>query len=712
MDHSSNWSDIVSDECSSDNLIHEITTRNHTPDFSSTYPLQGTLLNFQSESDSYKNSFGGHRRSQSYNDTDTFDDIPLLNFQEIESFNQDTTKLLPSYMKKIVDEKPILNNMERYEQLLADNNEKAAERALKQIIENTKDSRQRSNIYRLAADSSKRHFFNKTALIMYEKAEYSDPSFVQNYIDHAKLLDEIGETYEAEKILRIGLEKTMKPEITVKLIKHYERRQQYAEARRVLAFIYSDFKQHIDSINSILEGVLFEIRHGDIFKTLTLFNEIDKQPVVKSGVFVDLTETMRRRGYLDIALEYAQDGVKRFSGMPNNWVNLLQLQDCSSKVHETFSKAEALLQANSTAKVEQTTSFLLAKNNALHESRELLSTCILKTSPDLRWKIYYNAAIIEMNYGDASIVPLLLHAAALITPSKSISTIRLSLAKIQEVNGEISEALESYESLLKSINSDWRIYLEFAMFYIRQRKRDEALKCTKAGLKIHSNNGRLWALRIQLEEGESKISAFVEGVRNAPKSGEVWTEAARIALNPLSEYFNLKRARFFLNIAFLFTPQYIDIFIEMVRLEFLENGFDANLDKIREMFIGGDGNYGTVIYMFRKLGNEFTYIEFNDIAKGVKEDIQRHSKIYARAIARSSFVIDSISNEEIKLKRDQEMYKPDPFAFGLSSFYDVIYYEGMLPAKTSVIFGYLASLSLVTKKTNKQKNDSRSNNEG
>lgn len=686
MADSSNWDDIVCDEYSSDNLKPEITSKSHITDFSLTYPQSGLQLNFQSDTNTNKSSYWSHKRSQSYDDTESF--------QEIESFDQDTTKLLPIFMKKIIYEKPVLINIEIYDKLLSENNEEAAENILKIIIRNAKDYNEQSSIYRSAADANKRHLFNKIALEMYKRAEEVDPQCVQNYIDHAKLLDEIGETDETEKILRIGLEKTMMSEqITVKLLKQYERRQQYSEARSVFGYIYSKGRLNMTTISSIIEGILFEVKHGNIIKALLVFDKILTETNVKSSVFVDLVDTMRKRGYLNMALKYAQDGVKRFPNMPNNWISLLQLQSSKLDVQNILTKYQKHLSVNSISKIEQTASFLFAKNNSIKECRNLLSECIAKSAPDQRWRLYYNAAIIEMNYGASSIIPRLLQSADAITPSRSKSFIRLSIAKISEVNNKINKALEVYDSLSKSVNNDWRTYLEFAMFFIRQHQTEKALECTKEGLKMHSNNGRLWALRIQLEDESSKISALEEGVRNAPKSGEVWTEAARIALNPLSKYFNLKSARFYLNTAFLFTPQYIDIFIEMIRLEILENGFEANLDKIREMYIGGDGNYGTVIYMFRRLGSEFTSIEFDEIVKGVKEDIRKHSKIYSRAIARSSFVFESTSNEEEKIKHDQALLHPSSFSFGLSSFFDVIKDDGVMStAKSSVIFGVSGSL--------------------
>lgn len=700
MDDSSHWSDLLWGDYSSDNLKPESTPKTHITDFSLTYPQPGFQLNFQQDSNISKNTIFNHKRTQSCNNTEAVQEI-------------DTEKLLPSHIMKMIGKKKIHPDFNMYEKLLSENNEEGAKKILQLIIKDrAKNMKDQSGIYREAAEYNKRHFFNKTVSKMYKEAEDANPSDHQNYIDHAKFLDDIGETDETERVLRTGLERTkMSEQIMIKLIKQYERRQQYSEARKLFGYIFRKERLHsiykelgdsternkykssinLNAINSIFECTLFEIRHGKIYKALSLFNETCKLTDPKPTIYADMVDTMRKRGYLKTSLRYARYAVDKFPNTQNNWISLIQLQTVNEEIKNILERAEQQFKINQNPKIEQTASLIYAKNNSIIECRRLLASCMVKSKLDQRWRLYYNAAIIEMNYGDSSLVSLLLYEAANITPSKPASTIRLSLAKILEVNDQIEEAFEAYASLAQSANSDWRTYLEFAMYFIRQKQKEKALQCTKDGLKLYSNNGRLWALRIQLEEEPSKIEVLEEGVRNAPKSGEVWTEAARIVLNPLSKYFNLKSARFFLNTAFLFTPQYIDIFIEMIRLEFLENGFKANLDKIREMFIGGDGNYGTVIYMFRKLGNEFTNTEFDEIVKGVKKDIQKHSKIYSRAIARSSFVLESTNVEEEKIRHDQASLHPDSFSFGLSSFWDVINDEIMSPIKSSVVFGVSGS---------------------
>ena len=93
----------------------------------------------------------------------------------------------------------------------------------------------------------------------------------------------------------------------------------------------------------------------------------------------------------------------------------------------------------------------------------------------------------------------------------------------------------------------------------------------------HRGAGRLWASLIQLihqyahclhlthrASGPSHaFFFFVLSLRHVAKSGEVWCEGARIFLSPCSPLFSLHNARYCLNLAVFFTPQYGDSFIEV-----------------------------------------------------------------------------------------------------------------------------------------------------
>ena len=93
---------------------------------------------------------------------------------------------------------------------------------------------------------------------------------------------------------------------------------------------------------------------------------------------------------------------------------------------------------------------------------------------------------------------------------------------------------------------------------------------------------------------EQQLRVFQQALNEVPKSGEVWCEGARIFLNPQSACFNLVVARHFLNFAIEFTPQYGDSFIEYLRLQMLVGSPDASVERLWQLCINAEPNYGVL----------------------------------------------------------------------------------------------------------------------
>ena len=75
---------------------------------------------------------------------------------------------------------------------------------------------------------------------------------------------------------------------------------------------------------------------------------------------------------------------------------------------------------------------------------------------------------------------------------------------------------------------------------------------------------------------------------------QVWCEGARICLNPFSDCFNLDTATSFLDFAIEFTPQYGDSFIEYLRLQHLLGASEESVDRLWQLCINAEPNYGTL----------------------------------------------------------------------------------------------------------------------
>jgi len=105
----------------------------------------------------------------------------------------------------------------------------------------------------------------------------------------------------------------------------------------------------------------------------------------------------------------------------------------------------------------------------------------------------------------------------------------------------------------------------------------------------------------------------------------------------------------------------------MLRVEMLIKGSQSDFKEIRKRFLGSEGNYGLLFIFIRKLVERPLIDVFDDAVREVQMDITRNRKVYARAIARSSFVLSSIPLEAEKLDQMRTAESPAKFAFGLTN---------------------------------------------
>jgi hypothetical protein len=322
-----------------------------------------------------------------------------------------------------------------------------------------------------------------------------------------------------------------------------------------------------------------------------------------------------------------------------------------------------------TDKMTPTVCEILARDD-LARARHLLAESLVRCAPGQRHKLLLTATIIELICGNCEIPALLLNWTLKITPAKSKLSVLILWAKTCEIDGQPERACAIFRQIVADYWAEWRVFLEFAQFFVHQRNVEQAIAVLDDGLKKHPGSGRLWAVRVQLEafrgiEGQTVI--LKKAVEAVPKSGEVWCEAARIALNPLSRFFNLAAAKRYLEFAYRFTPQHGDSLVEMLRVELLEKGANADCGEIRKKFLCSEGNYGLLFIFMRQLTENPLSEVFAKSVMVVREDIARNRKVYARAIARSAFVLGSIASEQGRL---EQMIGAEPswkFAFGLTN---------------------------------------------
>lgn len=171
-------------------------------------------------------------------------------------------------------------------------------------------------------------------------------------------------------------------------------------------------------------------------------------------------------------------------------------------------------------------------------------------------------------------------------------------------------------------------------------------------------NSTLMALFTMLQHSAEKDAKILESVKKTleivPKSGNMWLEAARIHLNPLSRHFDLVEAQKCLINATYFTPQLIDIAFEMERLEQICLSFNLRCPEIiieSKNYLCNLAAVTENIYNFFGINFDLFKITcpenapIKHVFKEAKKAIEAHCKtyrhLYEAAIAKNEAIIKS-----------------------------------------------------------------------
>lgn len=278
--------------------------------------------------------------------------------------------------------------------------------------------------------------------------------------------------------------------------------------------------------------------------------------------------------------------------------------------------------------------------------------------PNLRWKIWLSGARMELLRNDPSryeVARMLLQRAAVEVPKKMKAMVLLECSRFEEFCGNIDGARTILLSAQSETKHEWKVFLELILLELRSNNLSGAITAAETALQVHSGTGRLWAILIQLRQGNEseQLKIFRAAIREVPKSGEVWCEGARIALNPASSHFNLKLAKRFLNFAVQFTPQYGDSFVEYLRLKMLCHGSSKEIDvdgvehepahllKVKQMAINAEPNYGCS-WLAHKQHTHATAVEILDVAAAaISAELYQHRTLYAEAMTRGFYSGDN-----------------------------------------------------------------------
>lgn len=615
----------------------------------------------------YRGSANRQQRARSDSDADQLAAPVMRHASSWTEQCPDLSRFLPAYLVEEISEAEEPPSLEDFEQKIGERDTVGAMKVINELVLAQTDVREKGRIVRTAAECAKRVSL-KLARDLFEMSTTLDPNSQASWIDMSKFLDEIGESTRAEDVLRNGtLCVQQSDQLVRKLLKMYERTRNFREARSFLGEIARSNKADRDSI--FIEGALFELHQGRIKHAMELLSVLKARKEWKASVYSEIVQFFERAGELDSIAGIIEEGVR---ASPRNAVvcqALLRIQPDPQSMVKILRESSAKWPSEFTDKMVTTVCERCAGQGCMSMVRSLMAESIIYCSSRQRYKLLVTAATIEFIYGDRSLTPLLVDFAVQVTPSKARPTVLILHAKVYEYQREFDKALSTYERVAREYAAEWRVFLELALFHVRRSDIPSAVSVLNQGLQQHPGSGRLWAFRVQLEAFvslSSQVDMLVEAIKAVPKSGEVWCEAARIALNPLSEFFNLEAAQQYLEFAYRFTPQHGDTLVELVRAKILKDGINADMSEIEKRFISSEGNNGMLYIFLRQMEDRPPRDVFKDAVREVTRDIQANQKAYARAIARSSFVVQSIQAEMQRFQSLRAVGDPASFAFGLT----------------------------------------------
>ena len=640
------------------------------------YPCYGMQYNYEPAIDSIRPTPHNQLKHHRSNSDNWLDHSPLL-----DTFNANIEMLLPKSLLKEFDYDPKTkssqvtgDSLNKFESVLSEQGIDAAKTFVTNIVNSIADSKEKGKTLRNAAEMAKRLSEVPLSLEFYAMSTKYDPTTPASWIDRAKLLDELGDYEKADAVLQEGIFKVQHCEQLIrKLLKLFERVNKLDYAKTYLGTLVNS--KMIDRETVLVEGALFELRQGNVEEAMTILKSVKGQNGWKPNIYSELVQYFERSGLIMETFDIVEEGARL---NPRNAIicqSLLKNQKEPSAAISILKESSRKWTNEFTDKMTTVVCESLASNGYLGLMRSLLSEAAAVCSPKQRYKLLFTASTIELEYGDASLSPLLLNRTLSLTPFKAKPMVLILLAKVYELNGEYDQAQQLFEKTAQEFSAEWRVFLELAQFHVHRNNVPKAIEVLSEALKLHNGSGRLWAFRVQLEaftSVESQIQVLKKAIQAVPKSGEVWCEAARIALNPQTEYFSISSAKQFLEFAYRFTPQHGDSLVEMLRVEMLEKGLNADFSDIQKKFICSEGNYGLLFIYIRKLADRPLTEVFEDTVNEVRNDISKNSKIYSRAIARSSFVVRSILEEEERFKVSKQSEPSSKFAFGLTNVGEMI----------------------------------------
>lgn len=522
-------------------------------------------------------------------------------------------------------------------------------------------------IYMDLADLAKRENMITEARKWFKKVNDLQPGASQGWLEHAKLEEECGRLEHCERLLLLGLEHCPQNEsLLVKAIKHFEQVQNPSQARALLARLRNMSLEK--SWKIMLEGALLESRLGNVSVARKVFKYLMQHVSRHGPIYYEAYRLEEKCEEWEQALEIVERGLEANPRYGPLWfaafhlyekraylqvkskdqkVDLEPIRECLQRAVQNISKELIWKVYFEQAQIEE-------RAGNVDLSRKSYCRSVVASMPNLRWKVWLAGSRTELNQNNISTARTLLNRALEEVPVKTRAVVLIECARLEEYTGDLKKARQFLKRAQHEAKHEWKVFLESILLEMRAGEYERAIEEAKKALKIHRGTGRLWAVLIQLKgclEGPgAQLKVFREALDEVPKSGEVWCEGARIRLNPLTNKFNLEKARRYLDFAIKFTPQYGDSFIEYLRLELLTRGpyddaslhnpqasadgrpFDNNHYDIEQLCVNADPNYGPLWFHCKENVLDSTRQVLRRAKKFLMAELLDYRDLYQQAI--------------------------------------------------------------------------------
>ena len=528
------------------------------------------------------------------------------------------------------------------------------------------------------AEFAKRENEFSEAATLYKIITHIQPYAHPGWLENSKMEEELGNINRCRTLLKRGLYFSPTNEnLFLRSLKIEEREGNYQEVKKLIGTL----KNHKieDTYKLLLEAALFEGRCGNVKIAQKAMKFLCKRCCMFGQVFISAASFEERIGNIDTAIKICQEGLESNCSYGPLWLLMIKLGWIACQKHnfsqngsnfafkfanpngghsvfngfdELFEEAIRCVSQELRPKLYLEVAQYQEKVEDITNARKYLKDAVFNCTSKLRWRVWIIGARIEARIGNKDSAKMLIERALLEIPPKKQSIAFLEYAKFYELIGNMNKSQKILCFARKSVETDWKIFFESVLTYLRNGNFDEAEKLVKISLKKHSVTGRLWATLIQLKHAkvtqdyeqsvqnssEAKqnsipnrnsikvhkdhinnnsqsncstsptsrnsllmkkaYSVFLLAIRKIPKSGEVWCEGARLLMSPVSHKYDLKKAEKYLNFAIQFTPQYGDSFLELFKLYTLR-GETEKIEKLKNVCMHSEPNYGILWFYFK-----------------------------------------------------------------------------------------------------------------